>query len=123
MNHKCEILAMKNYSLSHLYVCKIFEVKTKRQIGVRILYRISFFESAFIDPSTLEIFYNNIHDSNSIQNEFYCKICNELDFTIKNSRFEEMYKKSYLTKKEIQELNEIISETYSHISRRWYDVI
>ncbi len=123
MNHKCEVLAMKNYSLSHLYVCKIFEVKTKRQIGVRILYRISFFESTFIDPSTLEIFYNNIHDSNVIQNNFYCKICNTIDSTIKSPRYEKMFKKSYLIKEEIEELNEIISETYFQIRRVRYDVI
>lgn len=125
MNHIFEVFAMKKYELSKLYVCKIFEVKTKLQIGMRILYNddSEFYLPPFFDPTTFEIFYTNIEDTNNIQNELYCKIGGDLNTTIKSSHFEKMFEKGYLIKEEIKELNEIVSEVYSQINNGHCEVV
>lgn len=123
MNHKIEVLSMKKYELPRLYVCRIFELKTGNQVGIRILYREVFLGSLFYDPTTDEIFYNNTSETKVIHNKYYCKVCDTLFNSVSGSALGDIYKKRYLTKKEIIKLNELVSEVYFQIRRSHYESI
>ncbi len=119
MNRILKCFVEKRYKLSKLFLCKIFEVKSNgQQVGIKILYELNPIEhNYFYDPITGERYYT-LYFANIGKDKYYCEVCDTLFASISDSPLVSMYKKGFLKKEQIQELNEFVSQTYSQIETK-----